>query len=771
MNTKIISLLACSAAFLSPVISLAQAPSFGNAPANETSQELAKKVYATYKSGGMAEAKKMLDGECLTYVRSHNALAQFDFFAMLKGLATFSSEREDPIWSAGIVEWLYGYSRFAGNNYWYRNTLPHMYKALVSAGRYGAAREVINFEFNRVAEAYDSEMDIDKFKSTGPIMKDFPEILRREPKTQQNWRDVDFLSHAASLDLAEGKWVRAMEQSSLTRRHAEGNINWYAQRPTLQDSKIMIDQLMGLWRFSREVEAEIWDFVGLPELELRAHEEVAKFKASDGNARHYVLISKCRNLQLRFLLGKADVSVTKEFQRIQDKLKEMNEVVADDVKEISLFMADVLLRSDRAVEGWVILDAMRNDAASSEQSRFRANREWCRHRVIAGKLDDVEPQLLALLEIARAGGIKREEIDLYRIYSDFLVASGRYSDALRIQGELIRLLKAFNVYPRLPEAMYGLAKIKALMGQKQSADDAFAAARQKLDELKLPAESIERIRSIISTPLPTIIQKEDTVTVAVDLQPRRSLMVPLAGLPARGLFSLSNPSGKALSGKLMLEGENLSASYDANAAQVIVQVGGDKGKAKVEQPLALTPGSSILVDLSSEMNQIDASKSVKLEWHPEDGSNKQTAVWNTDMPEDGVSVAVTDASEYLDNAFYLIPVYHLMQFKGEYDEAVDFRIEASQPSRVEMYDQGDQLVFVDADGDGVFKTKGDLIGQDMNRNGEPDLHFAVKENERRFMLYIRPQAPLKGKDLELKIQVKIQGEWQTHSIDRIVANP
>lgn len=770
MNIKMIFLLACSATFFSPVMSFAEAPSFGNAPINEPARELGRNVYSAYKSGGMPVALKMLDAEGLAFVRSNNAIAQFDYFSMLRDLALFSEEREDQVWSAGIVEWIYRHARSTGDNYWYRNILTDMYQAHVSAGRYGEAREIINYELNRLAEGDDTEMEIYSFKSNGPLMKDFPGILRREANKKMNWREAEFLSYAASLDLAEGKWARAMEQSSFTRRHAEGNINWYAQRPTLQDSKIMIDQLMGLWRFSREVEAEIWDFVGLPELELRAHEEVGKFKASDGNAQHYVLISKCRNLQLRFLLGKADASVVDELKRLQVKLKAMNEVAPDDVKEISLSIADVLLRGGRAEEGWVLLDEMRKDASSSSQTRFRANREWCRHRVMIGELDGVEPQLLSLLEISRTGGIKREEIDLYRIYSDFLVASGRYNDALRIQGELIRLLKTFNVYPRLPEAMHGLAKIRALMGQKQSADDALTSARQQLDGIKLPAESIDRIRSIITTPLPAMRQ-EDTAVAKIDLQPLRSLMIPLVGLPARGLFSLTNPSGKYESGKLSIVGNGLVLRYDANAAQVLVQVGAQNGQARLVHPLTIKPGSTVLVDLSLEMNQKDPSQSVTIEWQPNAGGSKQTAVWKADKPEEGISIAVTDASEYLDNPFYLIPIYHLLQFKGDYDQAVDFRIQSTQPARVEMYDQGEQLIFVDAEGDGQFTTVGDLIGQDMNRNGEPDLRLAAKENERRFMLLIRPLSPLKGKDLELKIQVKIQGVWETHSTDRIIANP
>ena len=531
---------------------------------------------------------------------------------------------------------------------------------------------------------------------------------------------------------------------------------------------MVIDQLTGLWRKGCEVEAEVWNFLGLPELELRAYTEVAQYRKAQGWDQHYVLFAECQAAHLGFLLGKKDASVVADLNALQTELKGTKRVTPDDVMNVSLLIADVHLRGGNAEPGWQIINGMRKDPAVSPNMKFRTDREWCRHRVRTGALEEVEPTLLGLLETARTGGIKREEIDLYRIYSDFLVASGRYEDALRIQNELLRLLRAFNVHPRIPEALYGLAKIRALMGQKLSADEALAEARENLGAAKLPAASVERIRAAISIPLPAA-EKEDSAPPRSDLQPRSSLMVPLAGMPARGLFSLTNPSGAYESGKLTLAGPGLSSRHDADAGQFYVQLGTTGGQPRLVQQLTLAPGSTVLVDLLLDTAKTATAQKVEISWQPNDGGAEQKAVWSTDKPEAGVSLAVTDASEYLDNPFYLIPVYHLIQYQDDFEQAVDFRVVASQPARVEMYDEGERLVFVDAEGDGAFAAAGDSIGQDMNRNGDPDLRLQASAKERRFMLFVRPHGKLEKDGLSLDIQVKVQGEWRTYSTDRIVA--
>ncbi|QTN33836.1 hypothetical protein HZ994_16460 [Akkermansiaceae bacterium] len=750
-------------------VSLAEEePAFGDKPSNSESVELARSAWTVYRDEGMDAALRFLDTDGRAYIRKSDALARFDFFSMLNSLALFSKEREDPVWSAGVVGWIYRYGRFEGENYWYRNMVPEMYQVHVSAGRYGAAREVINYEMTRLSMDGRTEVEISRFKVLRPLMEDFPGVMLRRPHTEiVNWRNMDFLASVAALDLAEGKWARALEECSVAQDHAVGNIRWHAERPTLQDSEVVIDQLTALWRKGCDVEAEVWDFLGLPELEMKSHTEVAQYRAKKGWDQHYVLFAECQAAHLGFVLGKKDASVVADLNALQAELKGTKRVLPDDLKNVSLLIADIHLRSGNAEPGWQIINGMRKDPAVSANMKFRADREWCRHRVRTGALEEVEPALLALLETARSGGIKREEIDLYRIYSDFLIASGRYEDALRIQNELLRLLRAFNVYPRIPEALYGLAKIRALMGQKLSAEEALAEASEKLDAAKIPAASAARIRATISTPLPAA-EKEDDAKPRIDLQPRRSMMVPLAGLPSRGLFSLTNPSGAYESGNLTLTGPGLSARHDADAGQLFVQLGTTGGQPRLVQPLTLAPGSTVLVDFLLDAAKSDAAQTVEISWQPNGGGAEQKAVWSTDKPEAGVSMAVTDASEYLDNPFYLIPVYHLIQYQDDFEQAVDFRVVASQPTRVEMYDQGEQMVFVDAEGDGSFASEGDSISQDLNRNGEPDLRLEASGKERRFMLFVRPVAELKAKDLDLEIQVKIQGEWQTYSTDRIV---
>ena len=96
------------------------------------------------------------------------------------------------------------------------------------------------------------------------------------------------------------------------------------------------------------------------------------------------------------------------------------------------------------------------------------------------------------------------------------------------------------------------------------------------------------------------------------------------------------------------------------------------------------------------------------------------------------------------------------------------RVVASQPTRIELYDQDDRLVMVDAAGDGDLVSRGDLISQDLNRNSLPDLRLAPSTTEQRFRLFVQPLQAISADGLLLELQMRQQGQWITCSTDRIL---
>ncbi|OYV06575.1 MAG: hypothetical protein CFE26_05555, partial [Verrucomicrobiales bacterium VVV1] len=309
-----------------------------------------------------------------------------------------------------------------------------------------------------------------------------------------------------------------------------------------------------------------------------------------------------------------------------------------------------------------------------------------------------------------------------------------------------------------------LATLNALLGQKDRAIADLAAAKQLSESPKIPEGAKKRLREIIARPLPEASPAIPKVAPIADLQPMRSMMVPLEGLSARGLFTLSNPSGSAITGTLRLQGKGLA--FTAAAEPVVgVEVAKAGGSDTISRALTLPAGEFVFIDLSSAPQS--ANTQVSIVWSPTNGES-QTAEWTTDQPESGVSLAITDAAEYLNNPFYLIPFYHLVQYRDTFARALDVRVVASAPARIEFYDSSDELVCVDADGDGAFTSPGDMISKDLNRNGWGDLVLDPKSQELRFRMLVHPAKVVPNGELNLDLQIFDQGKWNTHATDRLV---
>ena len=761
--------------FLFPFIALASfsfaetKERFGNAPPSQAALDLCAKVAKTYQASGIAAALALLNSEGRTFVQTAPALDRFDFFGSIAHEAAFGGGRGDLAWETAATEWIYQYGRYEGEDFWYRDIIDDLYKLYFTSGRYAEARGVISYESNRLAEGRGTEFEVSGFKAKGFIRPDFPEFKRRVmPAELSHYRYAYLMSSMAMQDLAEGKWRRALEEAGITKTVAASTLKWYGTRKNLIDADQMISQMTDVWRSGSDVTAEAYRFLGMKELELAEYQEMVGFKAEEGRAREYVDLAECRAAHLRYSLGTAGAPVIRKLVAAQAKLKSNERVSVDDWQKISLLIADIQFGEGDLKKGWAILDGLLQDPSISPQMDYFASSEWCRHRVAENLLDGVEAKLIRLLEKAREGGVKRQEIDLYQIYARFLIAAGRLNDALRIQNELLRLLHSFDLYPRLPEALHDLARIQALMGQAASAEATHRDARSAFDGKKVPGAFAKRIGDLVASPLPVPAHPAPRAAVAgIDIQPRRSLMIPLASLPARGLFTLANPGGEPQSGKLILKGPGLFAFQHDSSGQLNVELDHDNGLAEITRPLTLAPGEAMRVDLSLAAPKVGDGAAVELVWQPETGP-AQSAAWQAGKAEEGVSAAISDASEYLDNPFYLFPIYHLIQYQDDFEQALDVRLIASQPTRVELYDHNDTLVMVDAAGDGALDSKGDLVSMDFNGNGLPDLRLEPKAKELRFRLFVQPLQTIPAEGLVLELQIRQQGKWFTCATDRLL---
>ncbi len=761
--------------FLLIVICLCHAPvleaqklTFGAPPEDKAALALRDRIVETYRTQGIPAAIRLLDGEVPKFVAGAGATARYDLYSALNQEAVKGSGREDREWDLALIEWCYNHCRDGGESYWYGWWVSMMHERYFAAGRYREARGVIEFERIRRIEA-GKELDVEKLATAGPVNADFPGILKRKlgPDERIMMKEYRFFLAQSEQDIMEGKWRRGMEATALAADRAMGDFKWSQSRPENTDAGLVMTDYTGHWRNAKWLGASGFRFLGLPEMELQECEELSTFNPKEGRELYKVQMARARAAHLRYSLGREEAAAAvKKMGEIRDLQRSDAYKAEQDADRVYLMIADIHFRQGNAKRGWEVIGEIRAKADLSRDMRFEVDSEWCRHRVEAAEHEGVEDVLISLLKIAREGGLKQREIGLYEIYAKLLIGLGRYEDALVIQRELIRLLRSFDLFPRVPAALRQLAAIHALIGERDLAAAALREANRLLEEAKLPDSSKKRLRVILAEPLPDAAGNR-MVAINSDLQPLRSMMIPLEGFPARGLFTLTNHSEIEVSGVLRFEGAGLAFRDEAVESMVGVDVATPGGGGEITRKVTIAAGDFLAIDLSRNPVPNAGRDTVAITWQPA-GGEKQTAEWIGDSAEEGVSLAVTDAGEYLDNPFYLIPIYHLLQYKDAFSQVADVRVIASQPTRIELYDQDDDLVLVDADGDGAFTSGGDMISKDLNRNGAGDFVLDAAAREKRFRLFVRPAEVVPGGEISLDLQFFQKGEWVTHSTDRIL---
>jgi tetratricopeptide (TPR) repeat protein len=761
---RIFKLLAlCSLIHLQTV----SADLFGKTPVSEAAKQLNARIIQTYKSQGIEPAIQLLDKEGRAFLNQSDATAQFDFFNFLQVESNTNGGIHHQEWCLALTHWNYQYCLKEGDSFWLSSWTPMMHEKYISAGKYGMARAVIDYERARLLES-GKELEVNQMKTIRPANPEFPTIGFKTIGARERItaKEYAFFLSTAEQDLAEGRWQRAMEAAYLAANDSIGTEKWYQKNPQLTDSKVMISKSTSRLREAQYAISDGYRFLELREAELDALQELPKFNPAEEWGMNLVQFANCRVLHLEAILGSKGSEVIAEIEKISKEMCSNPNIPIDDAALLSLLMADVHFHTGNAEAGWKVINGLRAEKDITRDTRYEIDSEWCRHRVATGQTEGVESVLIDLLKIAREGGLKQREIKLYETYARLLVALGRFEDALFIQQELIRLLRSFDLTPRIPGALQQLAVIHALMGEKALADRNVKEASQLLADAKLPEVCKKRIRILLEKPLPSVIKPQEA-QAGCDLQPMRSMMIPLEGLPSRGLFTLTNYSGKEQCGELLLAGEGLVFRDDATSSLIGVDVSSAKGNAEISRKVTIGAGDFLVIDLSRQMSPESKRATVAINWKPSEGE-EQTAEWTGETVEKGVSLAVTDAGEYLDNPFYLVPIYHLLQYKDAFEQVADLRVIASKTTRIELYDQNDELVFVDADGDGAFTSEGDIVSKDLNRNGAGDLVLENSAKESRLRLFVRPKELIPGSELSLDVQLFKQGDWISYATDRIL---
>ncbi|TVP78426.1 MAG: sel1 repeat family protein [Puniceicoccaceae bacterium] len=285
-------------------------------------------------------------------------------------------------------------------------------------------------------------------------------------------------------------------------------------------------------------------------------------------------------------------------------------------------------------------------------------------------MDEVEAWLVEALALIRDKGLKAREPDFYGYYAEWLHLSGRELQAVEIQQKQIRLLQSLGLHTRVTTSSEVLIQL-----------------------------SSDSVLADISQDAPTI-----------DLQPKYINSVPIPGLPARPVFTLSNLRDHPVEVLFSLSGDS-AYTAELEGSKMQIQLIPDIEGSYQETQLELASFEQLLIQVIAPISLIGEAGSQFVLHASVPSGSEQTAMLSLGLDTAMVDSAIIDAVEILSNPFYWVPVFHDLaaNVDAENPKSIALRAQASHPTRIEVYDSEGRLLFVDAMGDGRFDGAGDLI--------------------------------------------------------------
>lgn len=350
--------------------------------------------------------------------------------------------------------------------------------------------------------------------------------------------------------------------------------------------------------------------------------------------------------------------------------------------------------------------------------------------------ENIESWLIEALTLIREKGLKAREPDFYNYYAQWLWLSGLTVKSAEIKQKQVRLLESLGLQERSVEVS--------------------EAKRDK------------------TTLLQSDVKKQNRTKI--DLQPKYISSVPIKGMSARPVFTLSNLRDYPVKALLKLTGDISYTTVGGQGEKLQIKLQSGLKKESLETEIHLVSLEQLIIEVVSPQSLI-----------PEEGINlvliavgengdRQSAELFLDFDAANVDSAIIDAAEILSNPYYWIPVFHNLDaiVGAEDSESIVLRAQASQPTRIEVYDSDGNLLFVDATGNGSFDESGDIIRTDRVFDGYPVFKLD-QPNQRLEFLYQKLDS-----DTSEPVRIEIQRanitdepnlEWGTDVEDHIRYKP
>ena len=468
--------------------------------------------------------------------------------------------------------------------------------------------------------------------------------------------------------------------------------------------------------------------------------------------------------------------------------------------------------------------AANEDVGSVIESFYaRRNELFERSRLNEPGLD---PEFYRFLDEARKKGNKKAEPRLYRRYGDWLSSQGRRGEAITVYQTGLRMTEQFQWYPQVPQYYAKLGAVFMADGQMAVAGSMWERMNQYIAaHPDIPGDAILRAWSIqlssllrhgmnaesgeladraraltgrgtiasrLLSPFSAEMmklaiagherRKPDSGRGDIGLGKRQVLLQPLSvasvalpGSSAMAGFYLVNSGSKRRTGTLSVEGPGLSLADAAGDGAPAFTCDFGRPSARVEVSLELASGTLLELPLSAPSCTVqDAPTRVALEWS--DGrSQKSSALWMVSWGTGSTHAVVLDAARLESNPYVGTPVMHHVAFPVSGRGPVPFRLRSPRALHIEYRNPvNGVLIAVDRNGNGDFTEAGDFFTPALETAGEqvftPLLHEIADKGVGSVEVWLYPE--VRGgsvDDLELAVEIHIDGEWRDYARDLLQA--
>ena len=439
--------------------------------------------------------------------------------------------REDPAWAALIFDEIF--TRSWHHRYYAEalSVLGNTVMSLRTADRHGRAAELLAW-WHEAQLLGGYIMDPSAYPDLGPALEFLPEVRRREipalgafsqaefpgdkPRTlQSDFRHYSanaFIIYAGHLNRS-GQWRDAMEWAYWIMELSEHR---YKEEKHDAGSN---------WNGALNRLATMVKVLGFHEQALQLSEMGLSSLIRGGYRERMPLIHESMKYACLIDLGRSSPDIIKQLETLVEKMRANHELVLNTPQDAEVTLAKAMILHGRVAEGEALLDRLVGE--NHRNARLARVSHW----ISIGRAADVESELIALLHHSRETGNKLWEINLYRMYADFLESQGRLEEALAIRREAVRLCRSFDYFTFLPGELAKLARLLDRLGNRSDAESAADEARGLLAQNRLPAHLADAARAILAgfTPRSDDPDDEEDSSPGIDFQPTRSVVIPVEG--------------------------------------------------------------------------------------------------------------------------------------------------------------------------------------------------------------------------------------------------